>query len=79
MLFNQQKRQTLEYFARRQWTRPAVYAVDLGLYPIRRAYTYLLRLHRLGYIRRGRDIHGKLVYKLGPKGGRWLLRDRESV
>jgi hypothetical protein len=76
MIFNQRKWQTLDFFALRQWVRVPLYAVAVSMYPIRSSYRYLKKLHKYGYLHRGRDITGRLVYCLSPKGARWLLRNR---
>lgn len=75
MLFNERKLQTLEFFAQRDWTRPAIYAGAVNFYPVRSAWSYLRRLHRWRYLRRGWDARGRLVYKLGSNGARFLLRN----
>jgi hypothetical protein len=77
--FNERKHQTLEYLSRRQWTRPPVYAVAVGFYPIDAAYSYLKRLHKWRYLDRGRDVTGRIVYRLGRRGAKWLLWKRGAV
>ena len=76
MFFNQRKRQTLEFFASRQWVRVPGYAVEVSMYPVRSSYRYLKKLHEYHYLHRGRDIRGHLVYRLSPRGATWLLRNR---
>jgi len=44
MVFNQRKRQTLEFFAMQQWVEVPVYAVAVSMYPIRSSYRYLKKL-----------------------------------
>ena len=75
MVFNQRKRQTLEFFAMQQWVEVPVHAVAVSMYPIRSSYRYLKKLHKYHYLRRGRDFRGRIVYRLSPRGARWLLRD----
>jgi hypothetical protein len=75
MVYNERKRQTFEFFAVRQWVEVPVYAVAVGMYPIRASYRYLKKLHRYNYLWRGRDFRGRVVYCLSPRGARWLLRD----
>jgi hypothetical protein len=75
MVYNERKRQTFECFSRRQWVEVPVYAVSVGMYPIRSSYRYLKKLHRYNYLRRARDFRGRIVYSLSPRGARWLLRD----
>lgn len=72
--FNQRKKKTLEYFATRGWTYAPRAAVDLGVYPTRAEASYLLRLHRWGLLYRARDRRGRVIYRLSPRGARWLLR-----
>lgn len=79
MLFNQRKFEALTYFSRREWVRPTVYAVGVGMYPTRRAYTYLLRLQGWRYLWRGHDLRGRVVYRLSPRGAEWLLKHRGGV
>ena len=33
MVYNERKRQTFEFFSRRQWVEVPVYAVSVGMYP----------------------------------------------
>jgi hypothetical protein len=75
MLYDERMRQTLEFFSRRQCVEVPVYAVSVGMYPIRSSYRYLRKLHKYNYLRRGRDFRGRIVYSLSPRGARWLLRD----
>ncbi|MGA8503847.1 MAG: hypothetical protein WB683_20020 [Candidatus Sulfotelmatobacter sp.] len=79
MIFNERKRQTFEFFATRQWVEVPVYAVAVGMYPIRSSYRYLKKLHKYHYLRRGHDIRGRIVYQLSPRGARWLLRDLRAM
>ena len=51
MVYNERKRQTFEFFARRQWVEVPVYAVSVGMYPIRSSYRYLKKLHKYNYLR----------------------------
>lgn len=76
MKTNFRKRQTLEIFSRRGWLAPPAFAVLARFYPIRAAYTYLLRLHRFGLLRRAVDRGGRLAYRISARGRRrlaWLL------
>lgn len=75
MLYNERKRQTLEFFAMREWVRVPYYAVAVGMYPIRSSYRYLKKLHKYSYLWRGYDFSGWIVYRLSPRGARWLLRN----
>ena len=42
----------------RQWVEVPVYAVEVGMYPIRSSYRYLKKLHKYHYLCRGRDFRG---------------------
>jgi hypothetical protein len=37
MIYNERNWQTFQFFARRQWVEVPVYAVSVGMYPIRSA------------------------------------------
>jgi hypothetical protein len=76
MVFNQRKWQTLYFFSRQQCVRVPVYAVGVSMYPIRSCYRYLKKLHKYNYLYRGYDITRRIVYRLSPRGARWLLRNR---
>lgn len=73
MKTNERKKQTLRYFSRREWTRPRRWAADVGFYPTRAANSYLLRLHRMKLLRRGKDFRGFVVYRLSRRGAQRLL------
>ena len=55
----------LEYYGP---MNPPVWAVVVGMTPVRSSYSYLLRLHRWGLLYRGRDQRGFLLYELTEKG-----------
>jgi hypothetical protein len=76
MLFNERKFQTLNFFARREWVRPPDYAVAVGMFPTKVSYSYLAHLRRWGYLWRGHDFRGYVVYHLSPRGAEWLLKHR---
>jgi hypothetical protein len=74
--YNQLKKKALEIFARQgDWLTPPEWAVLAGFYPIRAAYSYLLRLHRFGLLeRRSENV---LYYRISQRGDRrrvWLNR-----
>lgn len=77
--FNELRRRTYEFFARREWVRPPAYAVGVGFYPISCTYGYLFRQHKYGYLRRGHDVRGRLVYRLAPRGAAWLLKHPDPI
>ncbi len=52
----------------RGWVNPPMVAVLADVYPIRAASTWLLRLHRLGLIRRRQDARGLVLYAISPRG-----------
>jgi DNA-binding PadR family transcriptional regulator len=78
MQFNERKRQALEIFTQHSELRPPEWAVVAGFYPTRASFSYLLRLHRMGLLRRRRDYRDRIVYNLSPHGARWLLRKRQA-
>jgi len=78
MQFNERKAQALEIFTQYSKLRPPDWAVVAGFYPMRASFSYLLRLHRMGLLRRGRDWRKRIVYELSPHGSRWLLRKRRA-
>ena len=77
--FNERKQLTFEYLAERQWVRPPAYAAALGIFPIRATYSYLRKLYKWNYLKRGFDIRGRVVYRLAPRGAAWLLRKHQRV
>jgi hypothetical protein len=66
-------RETLQFFSERDQATPAEYAVAVGHYPIRAAYTWLARLRRYACLRRRQDFRGRLAYQLTGQGARRLL------
>ena len=52
------------------------WAVLAGFYPTRASFSYLLRLHRMGLLRRHRDWRRRITYQLSSHGARWLLKRR---
>src|SRR5260370_41580771 len=76
MQFNERKMQALEIFTQHDGLRPPDWAVIAGFYPTRASFSYLLRLHRMGLLRRRRDYHKRIVYPLSPHGARQLLKRR---
>jgi hypothetical protein len=74
--YNKLKKRSLEVFERHgSWLRPPEWAVLAGFYPVRAAYSYLLRLHRFGLLERRTVEGGQLEYRLSERGkGRlvWL-------
>ena len=72
---NNLKRRALEVFAVYGSLNPPAWAVLARMFPIRSAYTYLLRLHRFGLLNRTRDHRGFLIYTISERGRdrlRWL-------
>jgi len=66
--FNLLKKRALEAFEQRGWMNPILFAVLVGFYPARSSYSYLLRLHRFGLLRRKQDASGLLLYSLSKRG-----------
>ena len=66
--YNQLKKRALEVFARHGgWLTPPQWAVLAGFYPIRSAYSYLLRLHRFGLLER-RCSGQPVQYQISHRG-----------
>jgi len=77
MQFNERKRQALAIFAQRGWLNPPAWAALAAFYPVRAAYSYLVRLHRWGLLERRQDLRGLLLYRLSERGQTrlaWLNR-----
>lgn len=80
--FNRLKRRALAVLAKHGWMRPPVWAFAADFHPPRAAYTYLLRLHRWGLLRRRLGFDGRIEYAISPKGTRrlsWLKRMPSSA
>jgi hypothetical protein len=72
---NTLKIRALEIFETYGSLNPPTWAALAEFFPIRAAYTYLLRLHRFGLLNRTRDQSGLLLYTLSDRGRerlRWL-------
>ena len=79
MRYNELKRRSLGIFERNGPLNPSVWAVLARFYPIRASYSYLMRLHRFGLLRRSRDARGRLSYSLSVRGRQrlaWLRSQR---
>jgi len=74
---NQRKKVTLSYLSRRDWTTPMVLIRDLKPHSPNSTWFYLQHLYKQRLVRRGRNVQGNLVYRLSPKGAKWLLRNRD--
>jgi hypothetical protein len=75
------KLSALGVFDGRDWLPPATWAVLAGFYPVRSAYTYLKRLHRLRLLDRTLDRRGMLRYRINSRGVArlaWLKERREK-
>jgi hypothetical protein len=65
--YNRLKKHALEIFEHDNWLAPQEWALLAGFYPIRAAYTYLLRLHRFGLL--DRSSAGRVIaYHLSTRG-----------
>jgi hypothetical protein len=76
---NSLKHRALEVFAKHGNLNPAAWAVLAPMYPIRSAYTYLLRLHKFGLLNRNRDANGLLIYSLSARGAERLAWFRTQL
>jgi len=66
--FNLLKLRALDAFEKHGRMNPPVFAVLVGFYPARAAYTYLLRLHRFGLLRRHKNYGELIFYSISPRG-----------
>ena len=79
--YNELKRTALATLEGRGWLNPPAWAVLVRMYPIRAAYSYLLRLHCWGLLERRRDARGLLLYRLSQRGEQrlaWLRCGRNA-
>jgi DNA-binding transcriptional regulator PaaX len=77
--YNKLKKHALEVFERHGgWISPPQWAVMAGFYPVRAAYSYLLRLHRFGLLERQARLGG-VFYSLSEKGRRRVAWLRQQV
>ena len=72
MRYNARKRQALGVFRERGWLNPPSWAVLVGFYPVRAAYSYLRHLWHWGLLQRDLDAKGFVIYGLSDKGRRRL-------
>lgn len=63
----------MELFTKYEHLRPDEWAVLIGFYPVGSAWSYLRRQYLHGYLGRGRDRSGRIVYRLRKNGARYLL------
>lgn len=80
MRYNELKLRSLAIFEQNGPLNPPEWAVRARFYPFRSAFTYLLRLHRFGLLRRTRDARGRVLYSLSVRGRQRLawLRGRSA-
>jgi hypothetical protein len=72
--YNKLKKRALEIFQRHGgWLSPPEWAFLAGFYPVRAAYSYLLRLHRFGLLERGAVHDGTVVYRISERGRERLV------
>jgi hypothetical protein len=79
--FNLLKLSALAAFEKHGWMNPPLWAVLVGFYPARAAYTYLLRLHRFGLLQRRNDDRGLILYAISRRGRErleWLKANIDS-
>lgn len=70
---SQLKALTFELLIEHGSLRPDEWAALADFVPTSASWSYLMRQHRHGLIRRGRDRSGRIVYSIGKNGARWLL------
>ncbi len=66
--YNKTKRRTLEILENKTWLEVPAIARKVGIRPVRRAYTYIAHLEKLGLVTRGWDAHGKLHFQVSARG-----------
>ena len=79
--YNALKLRSLQIFADYGPLNPPAWSELAKFYPVRAAYTYLLRLHRFGLLNRSRDASGLLLYTLSDRGRerlKWLSNPKWS-
>ena len=78
--YNSLKLRGLAAFEDRGWLSPPAWAVLVGFYPHRAAYTYLRRLCHWKLLDRALDRRGLLLYRLNRRGAERLawLRDHSQ-
>ena len=70
--YNSLKRRALAAFEDRGWLSPPTWAVLVGYYPVRSAYSYLKHLWRWQLLDRSLDRRGLLLYRLNRRGAERL-------
>ena len=66
--FNKTKKRTLEVLEDKTWMDVPAFASKVGIRPVRRAYTYLAHLEKLGLVARGSHASGKLHFQITDRG-----------
>jgi hypothetical protein len=66
--YNKTKKRTLEILEDKTWLDVPAVARKVGIRPVRRAYTYLAHLEKLGLVTRGFDAAGKLHFQIAARG-----------
>jgi hypothetical protein len=67
--YNKLKKHALEVFERHGgWLSPPAWSVLAGFYPVRAAYSYLLRLHRFGLLERRSSSGSILIFARQRRG-----------
>ncbi len=69
--YNKTKKRTLEILENKTWLDVPAIARKVGIRPVRRAYTYIAHLEKLGLVTRGwdaPDAPGKLHFQITTRG-----------
>lgn len=79
--YNSLKLRALSTFENRGWISPPAWAILVGFYPVRAAYSYLKHLWRWKLLDRDLNRRGLLLYRLSARGAErlaWLRQKREG-
>jgi hypothetical protein len=76
--YNEMKLRALATFEGRGWISPSAWAVLVGYYPVRAAYTYIKRLWNWKLLERRLDRRGFLSYRISERGQARLAWLREN-
>lgn len=66
--YNKTKKRAPEILENKTWLDVPALARKVGIRPVRRAYTYLSHLEKLGLVTRGFDAAGKLHFQVTDRG-----------
>ena len=70
--YNSLKFRALSAFENREWLSPRSWATLAEFDPVRAAYSYLRRLHKLKLLDRAFDQYGMVLYRMNSRGANRL-------